>query len=503
MNFAFAQSESYVTRSIIPNVTSPSATVQISLSIVNEQADYIYAIDEILPSGVGIVDAGTGNTQTSGHIKWAYSDLITPAPNTTLNYTVSAPSGAGTSVFNGTFLFPSNSDADGTSILGETILSVEAEPSDTPSPSSGSPVFSKGSPIFSKGGGSPIFSKGGSIGVTEEDKDDLSEFDTEIFQVYTSYSSVGTIDLTYHEADSETSPPGVVYKFFSLSSNLRAIRFGEIFFKVPTDWFNDNQIPLDSVVLYSNDENWKPLRTAHLPGEPAPTVKEQSKITGAFAFFENLFSGTSKSGTFVGSAFVPIIKNEEYQYYKAVTSDYGLFAISGTTEPLAEPVFVAVASETCDDGILNQNEVYPDCEGVCGGFWYAGICNVEPFDNQQEATLESPTTASEFRTFYIFIILGVVVLICGILLFFSRYDDKKRQTANESLQKYVRTCFDKGIHHTHIRQALIEKGWAKEIVENILHEHLSSKPVEKQTAAPSEPPSKLETDTELDQNKKI
>jgi hypothetical protein len=33
---------------------------------------------------------------------------------------------------------------------------------------------------------------------------------------------------------------------------------------------------------------------------------------------------------------------------------------------------------TCTDGIKNQNEVQVDCGGLCGGYWYDGVCNDEP-----------------------------------------------------------------------------------------------------------------------------
>ncbi|MBW3001443.1 hypothetical protein KY341_06225, partial [Candidatus Woesearchaeota archaeon] len=34
--------------------------------------------------------------------------------------------------------------------------------------------------------------------------------------------------------------------------------------------------------------------------------------------------------------------------------------------------------ETCNDGIKNQDEVGPDCGGVCGGYWYDDSCHLSP-----------------------------------------------------------------------------------------------------------------------------
>lgn len=34
--------------------------------------------------------------------------------------------------------------------------------------------------------------------------------------------------------------------------------------------------------------------------------------------------------------------------------------------------------DTCDDGILNQDETNVDCGGTCGGYWYDAACHTEP-----------------------------------------------------------------------------------------------------------------------------
>lgn len=49
------------------------------------------------------------------------------------------------------------------------------------------------------------------------------------------------------------------------------------------------------------------------------------------------------------------------------------FSFSVTDKPIA-------TKETCTDGIKNQNEIGPDCGGVCRGYWYDGKCNTKPKD---------------------------------------------------------------------------------------------------------------------------
>jgi hypothetical protein len=56
---------------------------------------------------------------------------------------------------------------------------------------------------------------------------------------------------------------------------------------------------------------------------------------------------------------------------------------------LPEPI------ETCDDGILNQDETNIDCGGICGGFWYNNMCNDVPAPIPPTPEVNEPAPADE------------------------------------------------------------------------------------------------------------
>ena len=59
-----------------------------------------YAIDEVIPSGITVVNPGTGNASSAGHLKWS---VIQNASSTSYSYIATANT-AGTYNFAGTYM---------------------------------------------------------------------------------------------------------------------------------------------------------------------------------------------------------------------------------------------------------------------------------------------------------------------------------------------------------------------------------------------------------------
>lgn len=90
-----------VCRDLPDGSLAPGSTATVTLTVTVDGADF-YAIDEVLPAGWEIVDAGGGNTADPGHIKWI---ALQNAEDTTYTYQVRVPEGAaeGTYTFSGDF----------------------------------------------------------------------------------------------------------------------------------------------------------------------------------------------------------------------------------------------------------------------------------------------------------------------------------------------------------------------------------------------------------------
>ena len=72
------------------------STYEVVINIDVQDHDYII-VDETLPTGATVVDEGTGNTQTSGHIKWVIVDESIPS---SLTYQVQI---SGDDIFSGIY----------------------------------------------------------------------------------------------------------------------------------------------------------------------------------------------------------------------------------------------------------------------------------------------------------------------------------------------------------------------------------------------------------------
>ncbi|MDP2974057.1 MAG: hypothetical protein Q8N60_03325 [Candidatus Diapherotrites archaeon] len=93
---------STVSRSFSSTTVQPSADLTVTLTIDITGIETFYAIDELVPSGWTVKDAGTGSAEHKGHVKWV---VIQGAKNTALTYTLTAPSEPGTATFAGTCMF--------------------------------------------------------------------------------------------------------------------------------------------------------------------------------------------------------------------------------------------------------------------------------------------------------------------------------------------------------------------------------------------------------------
>jgi len=125
--FGFA-SAGNITRGFSSSSLTPgqALTVTLFVSLDNET---FYLLDEIVPGGWTVIDAGSGSIEQQGHVKWV---VIQNAASATYSYTVKAPSSEGTASFSGKYLFEGGSE---TEIAGaKTMLVAKAEPNPEPIP---------------------------------------------------------------------------------------------------------------------------------------------------------------------------------------------------------------------------------------------------------------------------------------------------------------------------------------------------------------------------------
>jgi len=126
MLFACSAYATTVSRSFSAATVQPGADLTVTLTVDITGTEDFYAIDELVPSGWIVKDAGTGSAEHKGHVKWV---VIQGAKNTTLTYTVTAQSEPGTATFAGTYMFevmPGETMPGETQIIGQTQVSVGA-----------------------------------------------------------------------------------------------------------------------------------------------------------------------------------------------------------------------------------------------------------------------------------------------------------------------------------------------------------------------------------------
>ena len=94
--------QSSVTRSFSSTTVQPGQTVTVTLTVSVVGGETFYALDETVPSGWTITNAGGLDTSEPGHLK---AIVLQDAQSTTYSYTVTAPSTTGIYTFSGTYQF--------------------------------------------------------------------------------------------------------------------------------------------------------------------------------------------------------------------------------------------------------------------------------------------------------------------------------------------------------------------------------------------------------------
>jgi hypothetical protein len=105
---------------VLPPKATPNSVIEVKLYVKVGTANH-YTIDEQVPDGWIISDAGSGDTTEIGHIKWV---VLSNAKDTTYIYKVQAPADAGIYSFKGKYMLagmPETAD-----IYGDRDISVSA-----------------------------------------------------------------------------------------------------------------------------------------------------------------------------------------------------------------------------------------------------------------------------------------------------------------------------------------------------------------------------------------
>jgi len=120
-SLASAISTSTVTRGFSTATPAPGSSLVVTLGIAVNAPDTFYLIDETIPTGWVIANAGTGDTTQANHLKWI---VLSGAANTSYQYTLTVPAAAsGQYNFSGTYGFD---DMVTHNILGSTSVNVAA-----------------------------------------------------------------------------------------------------------------------------------------------------------------------------------------------------------------------------------------------------------------------------------------------------------------------------------------------------------------------------------------
>lgn len=93
---------STVTRSFSATTVQQGSDLTVTLTVDITGTETYYAIDERVPSGWTVKDAGTGSAEHSGHLKWVVTENAADAAYT---YVLTAPSQSGRADFSGIFMF--------------------------------------------------------------------------------------------------------------------------------------------------------------------------------------------------------------------------------------------------------------------------------------------------------------------------------------------------------------------------------------------------------------
>ena len=118
---------SSVYRTFSKTVALPNENIIVNLTVSITGGETFYAIDESYPSGWTLMST-TGDTNQSGHIKWA---VIQGAASTNHSYMIRTPSQGGTYGFSGLYLFEGM--VNEASVSGQTQVTVQSSDATPPS----------------------------------------------------------------------------------------------------------------------------------------------------------------------------------------------------------------------------------------------------------------------------------------------------------------------------------------------------------------------------------
>ncbi|MFH1649876.1 MAG: hypothetical protein ABIA93_04970 [Candidatus Woesearchaeota archaeon] len=98
-----------VTRTLSSDTIAPEEYLTVFLHVEPDEGN-IYAIDELIPAGFIVDDAGGASVEDTGHLKWLYVSESVPASPTVLAYRLFAlPDSVGMNVLTGSYQFQSSS----------------------------------------------------------------------------------------------------------------------------------------------------------------------------------------------------------------------------------------------------------------------------------------------------------------------------------------------------------------------------------------------------------
>ena len=114
---------SSVTRSFSSNPVYTDYVLTVSLTVVVDGGETIYAIRENVPAGWSVYDERTGNSTEQGTLKWIYYNETNQAQNDVYQYKLISPNTSGPHTFSGTYIFEGMGSE--TAIGGSVSISVE------------------------------------------------------------------------------------------------------------------------------------------------------------------------------------------------------------------------------------------------------------------------------------------------------------------------------------------------------------------------------------------
>ncbi|MEM2956559.1 MAG: PGF-pre-PGF domain-containing protein [Candidatus Pacearchaeota archaeon] len=238
------------------------------------------------------------------------------------------------------------------------------------------------------------------------------------------------------------SPPGIVYKYISLStykdisSDIESV---EIYIKIPKSWFIEKKADKERVRVYRWYENWIELAVS----------KEQETDT--------------------------------HVSYKVNSPGFSFFAITAfAAQVTTDTTPISPPTATCSDGIQNQGETGVDCGGPCNEC--PAVCGnniIEKGENCESCPLDIKCSEGEicknkrcikkpfpfWTVFFIVVIVAVIGFVAFKKINAISIARKKEIERVASAINYVINASKLGEKEENIRQNLLKAGWSQRQVD--------------------------------------